>query len=117
MKKSTFLTCVFCFLLGFGAFAQSQDQNRQAKTKDNISEQEMNIIRKAIHSRMPAKKDLSSVATKAANQSDNGVKTPLEVPEDMVFPIESDEVQAILMTWFYNTYTVSGNEPAEQLLS
>lgn len=115
MKKSTFLTCVFCFLLGFGAFAQSQDQNRQAKTKDNISEQEMNIIRKAIHSRMPAKKDLSSVATKAANQSDNGVKTPLEVPEDMVFPIESDEVQAILMTWFYNTYTVSGNEPAEQL--
>ena len=38
-----------------------------------------------------------------------------QIPEDAIFPIESDEVQAILMTWSYVTKTVSGNQSAQQL--
>ena len=117
MRKFTFLVYVCCLGLAFAGFGQTgllQKQQKAAEMKGKMSPEELNTYYRGIHSRVPMKRSLPQNIFKAKS-NDNGVKTPLEVPEDMIFPIESDEVQAILMTWIYDTYTVSGNEPAEEL--
>lgn len=117
MRKFTFLVCVCCLSLAFTGVGQTslqQKQQKAAEMKGKMSPDELNTYYRGIHSRVPMKRMLPQNIFKAKS-NENGVKTPLEVPEDMIFPIESDEVQAILMTWIYDTYTVSGNEPAEEL--
>lgn len=117
MKKFTFLICVCCLGLAFAGYGQVSFQQKQQKAADmkgKMSSEELKEYYKGIHSRVPQKRNLPQDIFKAKPNND-GVKTPLEVSEDMIFPIESDEVQAILMTWIYDTYTVDGNEPAEEL--
>lgn len=41
----------------------------------------------------------------------------VEVPEDMMFPIESDEVQAILIEWSYITKKKGSNQYAEAIFN
>ena len=66
------------------------------------------------------RRDLSNVervspSNNPATFSKKMVNYLSQIPEDAIFPIESDEVQAILMTWSYVTKTVSGNQSAQQL--
>ncbi len=79
-----------------------------------LTEQEEKAYRKSIHSRIPVKRDYSKMEPTVLS---NGYKATneVEVPDDMIFPNEADEVQAILMTWIYNTYTADGGAPAEAM--
>lgn len=116
MKEITVSLLIMCLLSAYNGFGQTslpQKQDRKEKTTQ-ISPEKRKEITKTFHSRLPLKRNLPAAMAQAP-KSANGVKTPLEVPEDMIFPNESDEVQAVLMTWMYDTYTVQGHEPAEQL--
>ena len=112
------LVGLFVFFLLFFSNVQTQGQEKttQMKEKQSISEVELKNYYKKIHSRIPSDKGIDkNKILSIGNKDGNNVKAPLNVPDDMIFPIESDEVQAILMTWFYNTFTTNNNEPAEQM--
>ncbi len=69
-----------------------------------------------VHKRVPRHIPLSP--EQKANQKKVEKKSSskaLEVPSDMIYPAEFDEVQAIIMTWPYITRTVDGNQYAEQV--
>ncbi|MBQ7984490.1 MAG: agmatine deiminase family protein, partial [Bacteroidales bacterium] len=115
MKKALIaLTC----LLVSGTTLTAQQAQTDAKQRraqlleqvNNMSEQQISDYISKHYMRVPAKKDKSRFETKALPQAKaTGVKS-LGVPEDAIFPIESDEVQAILMTWPYYAVTESGQQ-------
>ncbi len=116
MKRNIIFASLLCILSTFNGYGQQEniDSEKQPTEFSQLSAEKQKEIRKAFHSRLPMKRQMPASMYKS-KQSEGEIKTPLEVPEDMIFPIESDEVQAVLMTWAYNTMTVEGNEPAEQL--
>ncbi len=100
---------LFSLLLIFAVSAQAQTTNLQMSESDKME------YRRAIHSRIPMEMEAAKLNIASAETAKSEMKTPLAVPEDMIFPNEADEVQAILMTWIYDVYTVSGNTPAQQV--
>ncbi len=107
---------VFFVLFFSNVQTQGQDQISQTKGKNSISEADLKNYYRKIHSRIPSDRGIDkNKVLSVKNKDANNVKAPLNVPDDMIFPIESDEVQAILMTWFYNTFTTNNDEPAEQM--
>jgi agmatine/peptidylarginine deiminase len=122
MKKTISIGFVILCLI-FSNFAVSQvsktvlKQKKEAlmKQRANMSREEINDYYQKMIKRVPSKLDLKkmNIPTKEVAKS-NSTKTPLAVPNDMIFPIESDEVQAILMTWIYDTRNLNGDY-AEQL--
>ncbi len=120
MKKNLSVLVIAFFALTITAFSQTENDKIETLRKATLQEIKsapMDAYKeyfKNIHARTPVKKDLTpNVITKSTN--DNNSKTPLEVPSDMIYPGEFDEVQAVIMTWPYMTRTVSGNQDAEQL--
>lgn len=118
MNKITLSIFCICLSLTLSAIGQTSFQQKQENTKtikNKMTEDELKTYYKSIHSRLPLKRE--NISLKSENDFSKSQKTgsTTELPEDMIFPNESDEVQAILMTWLYDTYTVANNEPAEQL--
>ena len=118
MNKITLSIFCICLSLTLSAIGQTSFQQKQENTKtikNKMTEDELKTYYKSIHSRLPLKRE--NISLKSENDFSKSQKTDstTELPEDMIFPNESDEVQAILMTWLYDTYTVANNEPAEQL--
>lgn len=118
MNKITLSIFCICLSLTLSAIGQTNFQQKQENTKtikNKMTEDELKTYYKSIHSRLPLKRE--NISLKSENDFSKSQKTgsTTELPEDMIFPNESDEVQAILMTWLYDTYTVANNEPAEQL--
>ncbi len=121
MKKNLFSLVIVLFALTTCAFAQIDNASIKALKKATLEEMKIaspdayKDYYKNVHSRVPRKLDVKAGHPSSTNNIKNGVKTPLEVPQDMIFPGEFDEVKAIIMTWPYITKTVSGNVYAEQL--
>ncbi len=120
MKKNLSVFLIAIFALTLSAFSQSQNdkiENLRKATLEEIKSAPKDAYKeyfKNFHSRTPIKKNVQAdVVTKSSDN--NTSKAPLEVPSDMIYPGEFDEVQAIMMTWPYITRTVSGNQDAEQL--
>ncbi|MBP1646135.1 MAG: hypothetical protein H6Q16_1710 [Bacteroidetes bacterium] len=120
MKKNLSVLVIALFALTISAFSQTENDRIETLRKATLEEiksapkDAYKEYFKNVHARTPFKKNLTlDGTTKAAN--DNNSKAPLEVPSDMIYPGEFDEVQAVIMTWPYITRTVSGNQDAEQL--
>ncbi len=120
MKKNLSVLVIAFFALTISAFSQTENDKIETLRKATLEEIQSapkdayKEYFKNIHTRTPFKKNIKTdVTAKAAN--DNNSKSPLEVPSDMIYPGEFDEVQAVIMTWPYITRTVSGNQDAEQL--
>lgn len=123
------LGLIFVGLLSMQLSAQIATKEELHKKKMELMQQRKSMTKEQINdyykqtlSRKPKfeVKDLVSDATenlmnsnqpKAENKSLNKM---VELPADMIFPIESDEVQAILMSWSYDTRTLNG-EAATQV--
>lgn len=87
---------------------------RESMTQEQIRQEYLkrHIVRK------PQKENIPTLATKSDVSSNAFSKKSLNtssLPEDIIYPIESDEVQAILMTWSYISKTVQGDEYAEPI--
>lgn len=129
MKKAYFTFYLLLFVSTFvsSAYAQVSEQTIKQKRaellrqRENMSSEEIEREYKAMNiSRVPAKLDIAgaekiSAEDKTIKFSKKASNTLTSIPEDAIFPIESDEVQGILMTWSYTTKTVSGNQNATPL--
>ena len=89
------------------------EKNKQM-TADQINDYYSKMMK-----RKPNSINLANLPTKEysnAETSQKGVsKKSLDVPEDMIFPIESDEVQAILIEWPYITKQAGSDSYAEAI--
>lgn len=119
MKKITIF--LLLALLANTSFAQVDQKVIEAKRKAALEEMKtlpedaFKEYYQNVHARMPKKKDIKDeVISNTLVQPKNNSKA-LQVPNDMIFPGEFDEVQAIIMTWPYITRTVASNQYAEQL--
>lgn len=92
-----------------------QKRAEALKRMETLSEEQFVENFKKYHSQVPTQRPLPPTSTSKAGSSESNTKSELSVPDDMIFPNEADEVQAILMTWLYDSYTVNGDQPAEQL--
>lgn len=129
MKKvcATITLFLFASLLMTSVYAQVSKQTIQEKKaellrqRENMTSEEIDKEYQTMRvSRVPVERDLSNIEKRKVENTSAGFRQKSlnslsEIPEDAIFPIESDEVQAILMTWSYITKTVSGNQIAEQL--
>ncbi|MBR1769735.1 MAG: agmatine deiminase family protein [Bacteroidales bacterium] len=129
MKKRFYLVAVLFFAVAGLNIAAAQVSEEELKLKkaerlairEKMSREEINAeYAQRDMARVPAKRNNENLERrKAENLSSSFVKKSVNslnaVPEDAIFPIESDEVRAILMTWIYDTYTVSGNQAANPL--
>jgi agmatine/peptidylarginine deiminase len=121
MKKNLFSLVIALFALTTCAFAQIDNASIKALKKATLEEMKTaspdayKDYYKNVHSRVPRKLDVKAGTPYSISNIKNGVKTPLEVPADMIYPGEFDEVRAIIMTWPYITKTVSTNASAQQL--
>lgn len=128
--KKTFLSIILLvcgIMLTNGLYAQvskqtiKQKQTELLRQRENMTSEDIDKEYESMFiSRVPIRRDLSNVervspSNNSATFSKKMVNYLSEIPEDAIFPIESDEVQAILMTWSYVTKTVSGNQSAQQL--
>lgn len=128
--KKTFLSIILLvcgIMLTNGLYAQvskqtiKQKQTELLRQRENMTSEDIDKEYESMFiSRVPMRRDLSNVervspSNNSATFSKKMVNYLSEIPEDAIFPIESDEVQAILMTWSYVTKTVSGNQSAQQL--
>ncbi len=87
---------------------------RESMTQEQIHQEyaKMHIMRK------PQKKNITTLALKSNTSSNTFLQKSLNtssLPENIIYPMESEEVQAILMTWSYITRTVQGNQYAEPI--
>lgn len=87
---------------------------RESMTQEQIRQEyaKRHIVRK------PNKENMPTLALKNNTSSNTFSQKSLNtssLPEDIIYPIESDEVQAILMTWIYISKTVQSNEYAEPI--
>ncbi|MCH3923617.1 MAG: agmatine deiminase family protein [Bacteroidales bacterium] len=93
-------------------------QKKQAllEQREKMSSKEIADYYQKTSKRIPNMFDANNMKSlvKKNTIGENTLKSSLAVPSDMIYPIESDEVQAILMTWIYDTRTLSGAY-AEQL--
>ncbi|MDO5760823.1 MAG: agmatine deiminase family protein [Bacteroidota bacterium] len=120
MKKILLTLLLVLLLCGQTAFSQT--------TKEVIKQKKLELLQKRekmtaeqIHqeysnrhiTRKPKKENLSKVVLsenqKARTNFQSKAQSTLSLPEDIIYPIESDEVQAILMTWSYTSKSVSGD--------
>lgn len=128
--KKTFLSIILLvcgIMLTNGIYAQvskqtiKQKQTELLRQRENMTSEDIDKEYESMFiSRVPMRRDLSNVervspSNNPATFSKKMVNYLSQIPEDAIFPIESDEVQAILMTWSYVTKTVSGNQSAQQL--
>lgn len=128
--KKTFLSIILLvcgIMLTNGLYAQvskqtiKQKQTELLRQRENMTSEDIDKEYESMFiSRVPMRRDLSNVervspSNNSATFSKKMVNYLSQIPEDAIFPIESDEVQAILMTWSYVTKTVSGNQSAQQL--
>lgn len=128
--KKTFLSIILLvcgIMLTNGLYAQvskqtiKQKQTELLRQRENMTSEDIDKEYESMFiSRVPMRRDLSNVervspSNNSATFRNKMVNYLSEIPEDAIFPIESDEVQAILMTWSYVTKTVSGNQSAQQL--
>ncbi|MBQ9312633.1 MAG: agmatine deiminase family protein [Bacteroidales bacterium] len=127
MKNQFHLVATFLVCLLFASFGYSQVspelikqkkaellKQRESMTREQINEiyAQQNITRRPV---MPkVSKELLSTESTIAKPMNKSARALTSIPEDAIFPIESDEVQAILMTWMYDTRTVNGNQTASQ---
>ncbi|MFA7082614.1 MAG: agmatine deiminase family protein [Bacteroidales bacterium] len=122
MKKNLFSFIIAVLVITTGLFAQVDEAKIKALKKAALEEMKTapedayDDYYRTIHSRIPRKHNVekglvnvNQLGTKAETED------PLDVPEDMIYPGEFDEVQAIMMTWPYITKTVTGNQNAEPL--
>lgn len=120
MKKNLFSLVIALLALTTCAVAQIDDakikelrQKALQEMKSAPNDAYMDYY-KTLHSRMPRKLDAKPNVNKDIKET-NSSKAPLDVPADMIYPGEFDQVQAIMMTWPYITRTVSGNQYASQI--
>lgn len=120
MNKRLLTIVIAIVALTINAFSQVDNARIEALKKATLEEikhapnDAYKEYFKNVHTRIPLNKNLKAeVITKATNN--NNSKAPLDVPSDMIYPGEFDEVQAVMMTWPYITRTVSGNQSAEQI--
>lgn len=115
MKK--IIVIVVCLVACATVFAQTSQQDMKQKRhelmlqRENMSKEQIDDYYQKTISRKPRAFDKSKMTIKAApyTETSNQKADLSSLPEDMIFPIESDEVQAILMTWIYDTRTLDGN--------
>ncbi|MFA6706128.1 MAG: agmatine deiminase family protein [Bacteroidales bacterium] len=124
MKKNLFILVIALFALTTSVFAQID--NAKIKTLREAALDEMKTASddtykdyyQTIHTRMPRKHNVEQgQSNEILSSTKNETKAPLDVPSDMIYPGEFDEVQAVMMTWPYITRTVAGNQYAEQLFA
>ncbi|MDR0971623.1 MAG: agmatine deiminase family protein [Bacteroidales bacterium] len=129
--KNTIAICLAFFIIALtnNSFSQEKVSKEKINTLKKATLEEMktapsnayNEYYKNVHSRVPKKIDRTPINKKQKvsptkeDSKKNIQKAALEVPNDMIYPGEFDEVQAILMTWPYITRTVADNSYAEQL--
>lgn len=87
---------------------------RESMTQEQIRQEysKRHIARKPQTENMPKLAVKNDVSSNAFSQKSLNTSS---LPEDIIYPIESDEVQAILMTWSYISKTVQGNEYADPI--
>ena len=129
-KMTTLKKQTLVLLLGLAAaltLNAQQPTHENNKTRaahlelnQSMGKQEINDYYRTMMQRKPNQIDFcqnqnaeSSNGEQAQKQTN--VKSALDVPEDMIFPIESDEVQAILIEWPYITRNASNNQYAEAI--
>lgn len=87
-------------------------QKKQAllEQREKMSSKEIADYYQKTSKRIPNMFDANNMKSlvKKNTIGENTLKSSLTVPSDMIYPIESDEVQAILMTWIYDTRTLNG---------
>ena len=124
MKKNLFSLVIALFALATSVFAQID--NAKIRTLRDAALDEMKTASddtykdyyQTIHTRMPRKHNVEQgQSNEILFSTKNETKAPLDVPSDMIYPGEFDEVQAVMMTWPYITRTVAGNQYAEQLFA
>jgi Peptidylarginine deiminase and related enzymes len=121
--KKTFLSLAIAILaLSFSVCAQQKDNTtiEQLKAKALLKmktapKDAFNSYYRLFHKRVPNDEAIRNAIPQKKAIVKGITKEPLAVPDNMIFPGEFDEVQAILMTWPYVTKTVSGDQYAEQL--
>lgn len=122
MKKTLISLVIAILAITTSVFAQIDDAKIKALRKAALEEMKTapadayNDYYSKIHSRIPRKLNVEQDLLQT-NQGliKSETKAPLDVPQDMIYPGEFDEVQAVMMTWPYITKTVDGNQYAEQL--
>ncbi|MDR1846810.1 MAG: agmatine deiminase family protein [Bacteroidales bacterium] len=119
--KKTFIFLLAALVISVAATGQTNkallDRKRADALQKAESLSETQIIEnfKKYHQRKPVQHDLSKIKIQKAETSTAESKAELAVPDNMIFPNEADEVQAILMTWLYDSYTVNGDNYAEPM--
>lgn len=113
-KLFVLLACVIaCSVVDAQVSSTILKQKKQEllQQRENMSKEQIREIYKSSMHRVPNSINKQKLVSKSlidTKTSDQKLQKALEVPEDMIFPIESDEVQAILMSWGYDTRTLSG---------
>ncbi|HHT04305.1 MAG TPA: T9SS type A sorting domain-containing protein [Bacteroidales bacterium] len=119
MKRNLISLVIAILAITTSAFAQIDDAKIKALRKAALEEMKYapedahKDYYEKMHSRIPRKLDVELIDVQDGVKS--STKAPLDVPADMIYPGEFDEVQAIMMTWPYITRTVSGNQYASQM--
>jgi agmatine/peptidylarginine deiminase len=117
MKKIIVLTLAV-FVISVAATGQNNktliEQKRADALKLKESWSESQFIENFLkyHQHKPQRIELPQTKIQKAESNTGDTKSGLQVPDNMIFPNEADEVQAILMTWIYNSYTVNGDQSA-----
>ncbi|MBR1774631.1 MAG: agmatine deiminase family protein [Bacteroidales bacterium] len=116
VRKTLMFAVMSCFIFtAANAQINKAEQKQQRKQMLEINKQmtseEINDYYNQMMQRKPNRAAATTLPTKSAEKSVS--KKDLEVPEDMIFPIESDEVQAILIEWPYITRQKGTNNYAE----
>ncbi|MDR1725375.1 MAG: agmatine deiminase family protein [Bacteroidales bacterium] len=123
MKKQILLSfLIVCFSISVNGQNNKDNTNliQQKRTEalkklEAMTEKEFVENFKKYHAKVPTQKVDAKHFQKNQKEikKDNQQKAALSVPDDMIFPGEWEEVQAILMSWMYDSYTVNGNNYAE----
>ena len=119
MKRNLISLVIAILAITTSAFAQVDNAEIKALKKAALEELKYapedshKDYYEKMHTRIPRKLDVELIDVQDGIKS--STKAPLDVPSDMIYPGEFDEVQAIMMTWPYITRTVSGNQYASQL--
>lgn len=118
-KRLTLSVMMLCLMISSSAFAQKltpaekQQKRQEVLAKFNaMSKEEIDSYHAQMYPRIPKVQKtpdmLGDAVSTLTNEALNTKSKGVTLPEDMIFPIESDEVQAIMMTWSYNTTTMNG---------
>lgn len=121
LKLTIYALCFLCFLSGnTNVLAIEAPMEAKVNFHNNfksLSNEEKMEIRKKLHSRIPKfdesviENALRKEIITASHKKDCQLQS---VPADLVVPAEHEELQAVLVTWPYDSYTKNGNT-VEQL--